>query len=101
MRHDNRSAADLSKIDRTALSHAEQVSYDMFKYQLADADSSYRYHEYLFPLNQLGGIQTVGDIATQSLRFEHFAQGLSGLGKTVAIIWSVYGSKPSALLQQG
>jgi prolyl oligopeptidase len=63
-------AADLARIDSRALLPAEQVSYDLFKWQLADAESSYRYHEYLFPLNQLGGIQTVGDIATESLRFE-------------------------------
>lgn len=58
----------LARIDRAALPPQDKVSYDLFKWIEQDRIESYRFHEYLFPLNQLGGIQTVGDYA-QSLRF--------------------------------
>ena len=67
---DQQALADLAKIDRASLTPQDQVSYDLFKWQYSDALDSYRFHEYLYPLNQLGGIQTVGDITIQSLRFE-------------------------------
>ena len=60
--------AALAKIDRSALRPEDQISYDLFKWQHEDAEDSYKFHEYLFPLNQLGGIQTAGDYA-QTLRF--------------------------------
>lgn len=44
------------------------MSYDLFKWIYRDQLDSYNFHEYLFALNQLGGIQTVGDYS-QSLRF--------------------------------
>lgn len=69
-RHDEdaQALARLGKIDRAALSAQDQVSYDLFKWQTQDALDSFKFHEYVFALNQLGGIQTVGDYA-QSLRF--------------------------------
>lgn len=68
--HDEDKAAlvALAKIERSALSPEQQVSYDLFKWQHEDALDSYKFHEYLLPLNQLGGIQTAGDYA-QTLRF--------------------------------
>lgn len=60
--------ASLRKIDRAALNRQDRVSYDLFEWQHQDALDAYRFHEYLFPLNQLGGIQTAGDNA-QTLRF--------------------------------
>ncbi len=65
---DGAALAALAGIDRSALTPQDQVSYDLFKWQHEDALDSYKFHEYLFPLNQLGGIQTVGDYA-QTLRF--------------------------------
>ena len=60
----------LAAIDRTALSRQDQLNYDLFanRYQLHLEE--YPYHWYLAPLNQRGGIQTVGDDLTESLRFE-------------------------------
>ncbi len=66
---DRAALAALARIDRAALPAADQVSYDLFRWQREDSLDSHRFHEYLFPLNQLGGIQTAGDYA-QSLRFE-------------------------------
>ncbi len=66
---DQQALAQLAQIDRAALPAPEQVNYDLFKWKYQDKLESYGFHEYQFPLNQLDGIQTSGDIA-QSLRFE-------------------------------
>ena len=96
---DQQALADLLKIDRSALSHQDQVSYDLFKWQLNDGNDSYKFHEYLFPLNQLGGIQTVGDITTQSLRFETLKDYQDWLTRLKT--FGPYMDQTIALLQQG
>ncbi|HSN17578.1 MAG TPA: DUF885 domain-containing protein [Gammaproteobacteria bacterium] len=96
---DQQALADLLKIDRSALSPQDQVSYDLFKWQAKDSDDSYRFHEYLFPLNQLGGIQTIGDIATQSLRFETVKDYQDWLTRLKT--FTPYMDQTIALLQQG
>ncbi len=65
---DEQALLELAKIDRASLPSSEQINYDLFKWLYRDKLESYRFHEYLFPLNQLGGIQTAGD-ATEWLRF--------------------------------
>lgn len=65
---DQQALRELEQIDRKSLSAQDKISYDLFKWQYKDRLDSYHFHEYLFPLNQLGGIQTVGDYA-ESLRF--------------------------------
>jgi len=68
-KEDEQALADLAKIGRADLNPQDKINYDLFKWQHQDSIESYHFHEYLFPLNQLGGIQTVGDMATQSLTF--------------------------------
>ncbi|MDE2306078.1 MAG: DUF885 domain-containing protein [Gammaproteobacteria bacterium] len=58
----------LKRIDRRVLDREDRISYDLFEWQHEDAVDSYRFREYLMPLNQLGGIQTAGDYA-ETLRF--------------------------------
>ena len=96
---DQQALADLMKIDRGALDTQDQVSYDLFKWNIDDASDSYRFHEYLFPLNQLGGIQTVGDIATQSLRFEQPKDYQDWLTRLKT--FGPYMDQTIALMQQG
>ena len=96
---DQQALDELAKIDRGALSPQDQVSYDLFKWQYQDALDSYRFHEYLFPLNQLGGIQTVGDITTQSLRFEKLKDYQDWLARLKS--FPTYMDQTIALLQQG
>ena len=96
---DQQALADLLMIDRNGLSHQDQVSYDLFKWQANDSNDSFRFHEYLFPLNQLGGIQTIGDIATQSLRFETMKDYQDWL--TRLRTFAPYMDQTIALLQQG
>src|SRR5215467_14518594 len=59
----------LGKIDRAALSPADQLNYDLFKKQYSDRVEGYRFHWFLLPLNQREGIQTIDDLA-DALRFE-------------------------------
>lgn len=97
---DNQKAlADLAKIDRSALSAEDQVSYDLFQWQTRDALDSYRFHEYVFPLNQLGGIQTSGDLAAQNLRFEKTKDYQDWLKRLQN--FGTYMDQTIALLQQG
>jgi uncharacterized protein (DUF885 family) len=96
---DQQDLADLLKIDRSALPAQDQVSYDLFKWQLDDDNDSYKFHEYLFPLNQLDGIQTIGDIATQSLHFEKLKDYQDWLTRLKT--FGPYMDQTIALLQQG
>lgn len=96
---DQQALAELLKIDRSALSSQDQVSYDLFKWLLDDGNDAYKFHEYLFPLNQLDGIQTVGDIATQSLRFEKLKDYQDWLTRLKT--FGPYMDQTIALLQQG
>src|SRR6185312_13022278 len=96
---DQQALTELMKIDRAALGTQDQISYDLFKWQLNDDDDSFKFHEYLFPLNQLDGIQTVGDIATQSLRFETLKDYQDWLTRLKT--FAPYMDQTIALLQQG
>lgn len=88
----------LLKIDRSQLSPQDKVSYDLFKWQHEDGEESWKFHEYLFPLNQLGGIQTVGDYA-QSLRFTTLKDYQDWLKRLQT--FAPYMDQTIALLRQG
>lgn len=90
---------DLAAINRDALSAQDKVSYDLFKWKYQDALDSYSFHEYEFPLNQLGGIQTVGDIASQSLRFTTLKDYQDWLKRLQT--FGPYMDQTIALMQQG
>lgn len=96
---DQQALDDLARIDRAALGPEDQVSYDLFQWQYKDALDSYRFHEYLFPLNQLGGIQTAGDLAIQGLRFEKVKDYQDWLTRLQN--FGPYMDQTIALLQQG
>ena len=59
----------LARIDRSSLSPADQLNYDLFKKRYDDRVEGYKFHWFLLPLNQREGIQTIDDIA-DALRFE-------------------------------
>ena len=96
---DQQALAELAKIDRGRLSSTDQVSYDLFQWEHKDALDSYGFHEYLFPLNQLGGIQLVGDISIQSLRFEKLKDYQDWIKRLQT--FGPYMDQTIALLQQG
>ncbi len=66
---DQAALAEIEKIDPKTLAGEDAIDYDLFKWIHQDRLASYDFHEYLFALNQMGGIQTTGDLTTQSLRF--------------------------------
>ena len=97
-RADLAALAALARIDRAALPPAEQLDYDLFQWNYRDRVSSWGFHEYLFPLNQLDGIQTSGDL-TQSLRFAtlgDYAAWVSRLER-----FGAYMDQTLALLEEG
>ena len=59
---------ELSQIDRSKLSTADQLNYDLFKKDYETDIEEHQYRWYLVPLNQRGGIQTQNELA-DSLRF--------------------------------
>ncbi|HEY6968069.1 MAG TPA: DUF885 domain-containing protein [Candidatus Angelobacter sp.] len=67
--HDQDVLTRLAKIDRAALSPADQLNYDLFKKQYSDRVEGYKFHWFLLPLNQREGIQTIDDLA-DALRFD-------------------------------
>lgn len=67
--HDIAVLADLARIDRSKLSPADQLNYDLFKRDYETDIAEHQYQIYLVPLNQRGGIQTQNELA-DSLRFQ-------------------------------
>ena len=61
--------AKLSKIDRGALSAADQLNYDLFKRNYEQDVAGFQFRWHLLPVNQMGGVQTIDHLA-ESLRFE-------------------------------
>ena len=70
-RHDQQVLAKLARINRASLSQADQLNYDLFRKNYRLAVEGYKFHQFLIPLNQRGGIQTQDELA-DSLRFETF-----------------------------
>ena len=67
--HDIATLSKLTKIDRAALSPSDQLNYDLFKKDYENDIEDFQYRWYLLPLNQLGGVHTVNQLA-ETLRFE-------------------------------
>jgi len=67
--HDVQVLKELGQIDRSKLSPADQLNYDLFKKDYETGIEEFQYRWYLVPLNQRGGIQTQNELA-DSLRFE-------------------------------
>jgi uncharacterized protein (DUF885 family) len=61
--------AKLAQIERASLPPADQLNYDLFKHNFERAIEGYKFHVFLIPLNQRGGIQTQDELA-DSLRFQ-------------------------------
>ena len=59
----------MALIDRAQLSAGDQLNYDLFTKDLETNLEEYKFHWYLIPLNQRGGIQSENELA-DSLRFE-------------------------------
>ncbi|MGH9570061.1 MAG: DUF885 domain-containing protein, partial [Candidatus Angelobacter sp.] len=67
--HDKQVLEEIAAIDRSSLSTADQLNYDLFKKRHEMSVEGYQFRRFLVPLNQRGGIQTQDELA-DSLRFE-------------------------------
>ena len=67
--HNVEVVAKLANIDRVVLAPADQLNYDLFKKDYENDIEGFKYRRYLLPLNQLGGVHTVNQLA-EALRFE-------------------------------
>ena len=61
---------DVSRIDRARLTPAEQVTFDMFRAELEDRIATFRFREYLLPINADSGFHSGFALMPQTLRLE-------------------------------
>src|SRR5579883_1172719 len=90
--------AALARIDRAALPPADRLNYDLFQWNYRDRLESWRFHEYVFPLNQLDGIQISGDL-TEMLRFATLKDYEDWIGRLER--FGTYMDQTLALLDEG
>ncbi|MFN2514867.1 MAG: DUF885 family protein [Pyrinomonadaceae bacterium] len=96
--HNSDVLRQLAKIDRSKLSPADQLNYDLFKKDYEIDIEEHKYRWYLVPLNQRGGIQTENELA-DSLRFEtvkDYQDWIARLNR-----FPVYMDQTIALLREG
>jgi uncharacterized protein (DUF885 family) len=67
--HSQEVLSRLVKIDRSSLPPTDQLNYDLFKQRTERRIESYKFRNFLIPLDQRGGIQTTDELA-DALRFE-------------------------------
>jgi uncharacterized protein (DUF885 family) len=60
---------DLSRIDRSALSSADRINFDMFQAQLEERREAWRFDEHLMPLNADTGFHTDFALVPRQMRF--------------------------------
>ncbi len=68
-RHQLEVSTRLRAMDRSKLSSADQLNYDLYRWRLEMDLAGFRFSDFLMPVNQRGGIQTQDELA-DALRFE-------------------------------
>ena len=96
--HDVEVLKELARIDRSKLSTADQLNYDLFKKDYETEIEEHQYRWYLAPLNQRGGIQTQNELA-DSLRFETVKDYEDWIARLNA--FPVYMDQTIALMREG
>src|SRR5262245_35970453 len=66
--HTRQALQRLQQINRGQLSAPDQLSYDLFKNKVEVAIEGFQFKDYLAPIDQRGGIQTLDELTNQ-LRF--------------------------------
>ena len=67
--HSTEALARLKKFDRSKLSRADQLNYDLFQKDLETDIEGFKFRTYLMPITQRGGLQTLDELG-ERLRFE-------------------------------
>jgi uncharacterized protein (DUF885 family) len=95
---DEQTLKDLSQIPRDELPPQDQLNYDLFGYQYRQRIESRRFKPYLYPISQIGGIQTASDI-TDNLSFDSVKDYEDWVSRLRA--FGTYADQTIALLTQG
>ncbi|MHB1872622.1 MAG: DUF885 domain-containing protein, partial [Steroidobacteraceae bacterium] len=88
----------LAAIDRSALDREDRISYDLFKYRYEIRVQGYDLKNYLMPMNELEGIQTLRTL-THTLRFQSAADYRNYLERLRTL--TPYMDETIELLKQG
>jgi uncharacterized protein (DUF885 family) len=97
-REDLQTLADLAAIDRGQLTGEDRITYDLFQYRYRMQVQGYELDDYLMPVDELDGIQTLR-ILTQTLRFENAADYRNFVHRLQT--FKPYMDETIAILQQG
>jgi uncharacterized protein (DUF885 family) len=85
---DKKALERLRAIDRAALPAKEKLNYDLFEQRLKNQIEGFQYRAFLMPLDQLGGVQTLHEVA-ERLRFQteqDFRDWLARLGQIDRVV---------------
>jgi uncharacterized protein (DUF885 family) len=95
---DRKALAELKAIDRGQLSVDDQLNYDVFAWNLEKAIERQKYREYLMPLSQQGGVQTL-DGVVEALSFTEVKDYRDWLARMRAVPLVI--EQNQALLREG
>ncbi len=95
---DIRTLKDLAAIDRASLTGEDRISYDLFEYRYRMRVRGYELKDYLMPVNELDGIQTLQTL-THTLRFQNAADYRNFVQRLRT--FKPYMDETIALLRQG
>jgi uncharacterized protein (DUF885 family) len=88
----------LASIDRSKLSEADRLNYDLFGKDLEADIEAYKFRLYLLPVTQRGGIQTADEL-TELLRFQTVKDYEDWLARMRAL--PLYVTQTIALMREG
>ncbi|MEO7251741.1 MAG: DUF885 domain-containing protein, partial [Arenimonas sp.] len=86
-------------IDRSRLSVADQLNYDIYRRQVEERIAGFRFHDAQMPVTQQGGVHVLADGALQLLRFEHEKDYANWIARLRA--YGSYADQTIALMRQG
>jgi uncharacterized protein (DUF885 family) len=95
---DIQTLTSLAAIDRSRLTGEDRISYDLFEYRYRMRVQDYEFKDYLMPVNELDGIQTLRTL-TETLRFENLADYRNFVQRLQT--FKPYMDETIALLRQG
>ena len=95
--HDSRRR--LLAIDRSRLSAADQLNYDIYRRQIEERIAGFRFHDEQMPVTQQGGVHVLADAALQLLRFDRDKDYANWIARLRA--YGSYTDQTIALMRQG
>jgi uncharacterized protein (DUF885 family) len=96
--HRVETARRLQAVDRSKLSEADRLNYDLFKKDLDNDTEAYKFRFYLLPVTQRGGVQTLDEL-TELLRFQTVKDYDDWIARMRAL--PAYVRQTTALMREG